>query len=127
MPRRRASAFDDLLTFASKLPWKVSVGLAAGSYLALHLVAIGSSQPAAVTNPADLGNVVIRQFIHVFGLFTQYIIPIGFLIGAAVSLIKRRRAASSKGHAPAATSTRSIGKNSSNWSEKGFGSGLLRR
>jgi Restriction endonuclease len=91
MPRRRASAFDDLLSFATRLPWKVSVGLAFGSYVALHLVALGSSQSPAATNPPDLGNVVIRGFIHVFALFTQYIIPVGFLIGAAVSFIKRRR------------------------------------
>jgi restriction system protein len=91
MPRRRASAFDDLLTIASKLPWKVGVGLAFVSYLVLHLVALGSARPATATNAADLGNVVIRGFIHVFALFTQYIIPVGFLIGAAVSYLKRRQ------------------------------------
>jgi restriction system protein len=91
MPRRRASAFDDLLTIASKLPWKVSVGLAFGAYLVLHLVAFGSAQPTSATTPADLGNVVIRGFIHVFALFTQYIIPVGFLIGAAASFLKRRQ------------------------------------
>jgi restriction system protein len=91
MPRRRTSAFDDLLSFASKLPWKVSVGLAFASYVALHLVALGSAQSPAATNPADLGNVVIRGYLHFFALFTQYIIPVGFLIGAAVSFLKRRQ------------------------------------
>jgi restriction system protein len=91
MPRRRASAFDDLLTIASKLPWKVSVGLAFAAYLVLHLVAFGSAQLPSATTPADLGNVVIRGFIHVFALFTQYIIPVGFLIGAAASFLKRRQ------------------------------------
>jgi restriction system protein len=91
MPRRRASAFDDLLTIASKLPWKVSVGLAFAAYLVLHLVALGSAQPPSATTTADLGNVVIRGFIHVFALFTQYIIPVGFLIGAAASFLKRRQ------------------------------------
>lgn len=92
MSRRRASAFDDLLTIASKLPWKVSVGLAFASYLMLHFVAVGSSQPPVATNPADLGNVVIRGYIHIFALLCQYIIPVGFLIGAAVSFLKQRQA-----------------------------------
>jgi restriction system protein len=91
MPRRRASAFDDLLTIASKLPWKVGVGLAFVSYLVLHLVVLGSAKPAADTMTANLGNVVFRGFIHVFALFTQYIVPVGFLIGAAVSYLKRRQ------------------------------------
>ena len=91
MSRRRASAFDDLLTIASRLPWKASVGLAFVSYLVLHLVALGSAQPPSATTTADLGNVVIRGFIHIFSLFTQYIIPVGFLIGAAVSFLKRRQ------------------------------------
>jgi restriction system protein len=91
MRRRRASAFDDLLTIASRLPWKASVGLAFLSYLVLHLVALGSAQPPSATTTADLGNVVIRGFIHIFSLFTQYIIPVGFLIGAAASFLKRRQ------------------------------------
>jgi restriction system protein len=91
MPRRRASAFDDLLTIASKLPWKVSVGLAFVAYIVLHLVALGSAQPPSATTTAELGNVVIRGFIHIFSLFTQYIIPVGFLIGAAASFLKRRQ------------------------------------
>jgi restriction system protein len=91
MSRRRASAFDDLLSFASRLPWKVAIGLAFASYVALHLVALGSAQPQTATNPADPGNVVIRGFIHVFAIFTQYIIPLGFFIGAAVSFLKRRQ------------------------------------
>jgi restriction system protein len=91
MPRRRASAFDDLLSFASRLPWNVSVGLAFVSYVALHLVALGSAQPVTATNPADLGNAVFRGLIHVLALFSQYIIPAGFLIGAAVVFFKRRQ------------------------------------
>jgi restriction system protein len=91
MPRRRDSTFDDLLSFASKLPWKVSVALALVSFIALHLVALGSVPSSVASNPAGLGNVVIRGFIHVFAIFTQYIIPVGFLIGAAASFLKRRR------------------------------------
>jgi restriction system protein len=34
---------------------------------------------------------VIRGFIHVFALFAQFIFPIGFLIGATASFLKRRR------------------------------------
>ena len=55
-------------------------GLCSASYLVLHIVAVGSAQAPAATNTADLGNVVIRGFIHIFSLLTQYIIPVGFLI-----------------------------------------------
>ena len=88
---RRPSAFTDLLDIASKLPWKVSLALAAISLLALHLLAAAFAAPPAITNVAQLGGVVIHQAIHVGAFFLQFVVPPAFLIGAAVSYFKRSR------------------------------------
>jgi restriction system protein len=89
MPRLRTSAFDDLLTLASRLPWKVSMGLAAISFIVLHIIASNFGRAVTATSTADLGGVVIRQYIHVFAMLLQFILPVGFLVGAVVSLVKR--------------------------------------
>ena len=89
--RRQSSAFTDLLEIASKLPWKVSLGLAATSLLALHLLAIGFAAPPVVTNPSGLGGAVIHQMIHALAFFSQFVVPPAFLIGATVSYVKRSR------------------------------------
>ncbi len=91
MARSRQSAFDDLLEIASKLPWKVSLGLAAFSLLALHVLAAAFAAPPAVTTVADMGGVVIHQGVHVGALFLQFVVPPAFLIGAAVSYFKQSR------------------------------------
>jgi restriction system protein len=90
---RRPSAFTDLLDIASKLPWKVSLALAAISLLGLHLLAAAFAAPPAITNVAQLGGVVIHQAIHVGAFFLQFVVPPAFLIGAAVSYFKRSRSA----------------------------------
>lgn len=90
MPRSRHSAFDDLLTIASKLPWQVSLGLAAISLLVLHLAAIAFAAPTGTT-VADLGGVVIHQGVHVGAFLLQFVVPPAFLIGATASYLKRSR------------------------------------
>jgi hypothetical protein len=91
MARSRQSAFDDLLEIASKLPWQVSLGLAAISLLALHLLAVTFAATPTVTTVADMGGVVIHQGIHVGAFFLQFVVPPAFLIGATVSYLKRSR------------------------------------
>lgn len=91
MARSRQSLLTDVLEIASKLPWKVSLGIAAISLLVLHLVANAFALPPAVTNPSDLGGVVIHQAIHMGAFFAQFVVPPAFLIGAAVSYFKRSR------------------------------------
>lgn len=77
------------MAIASKLPWKISLGLAAVSLLALHLTAIAFAAAPAATNPADLGGVVIHQMIHALAFFSQFVVPPAFLIGATVSYFKQ--------------------------------------
>ena len=94
MARRRPSAFEDLLTLASKLPWKISLALAVASFIALHLVAGAFSQQIPAASTADLGGVVIRQYIRTFAMILQYIIPAALVVGGMVSLVTRSRSIS---------------------------------
>jgi restriction system protein len=86
---RQSSAFNDLLDIASKLPWKVSLGVAAISLLGLHLLAAAVVPTPTVTTLADLRGVVIHQGIHVIAFLLQFVVPPAFLIGATVSYFKR--------------------------------------
>jgi len=86
---RNSGALTDLLAIAAKLPWKVSLGLAAISLLVLHLLAASFAAPPTVTAVADLGNVVIHQSIHIGAFLLQFVVPPAFLIGATASYFKR--------------------------------------
>jgi restriction system protein len=91
MARSRHSAFDDLLTIASRLPWQVSLGLAAISLLALHEIAAAFAATPTATTVADMGGAVVHQMIHTIAFFLQFVVPPGFLIGATVSYFTRSR------------------------------------
>lgn len=95
MARKKTSAFEDIIDIAAHLPWKVGVILALVAYLVLHYLATRAPLP---TNPAELkslgktmGESVGHSLTTTFAMFLQYIIPIGLLIGALVSFIKRKR------------------------------------
>jgi restriction system protein len=91
---RKQGGFSDLLEFSATLPWKVSCGIAAVSFLAFHFVTGATSSPPTAATLGDLGSVVDHQFLHVFAYILQFIVPAGFLIGATVSFLKgaQRRA-----------------------------------
>jgi restriction system protein len=89
--RRKSSAFEDLIEIAAALPWWLSLSLAAVSYGVLHHYA-GIPLPA-VTDPKQFGSMITSQVIKTFITFGQYLVPLAFGIGAAVSLIKRKKRA----------------------------------
>jgi restriction system protein len=89
--RRKSSAFEDLIEIAAALPWWLSLSLAAVSYGVLHHYA-GIPLPA-VTDPKQFGSMITSQMIKTFVTFGQYLVPLAFGIGAAVSLIKRKKRA----------------------------------
>ena len=91
---RRQGVLDDLMHIGVKLPWRAAVLLAAGSFLVLHLIAVGTSAPAATTTLAGLGTAVGHQLIHTIALFLQYILPVGLLIGATIGYFKQSQAKS---------------------------------
>jgi restriction system protein len=86
---RQSVTFTDLLEVASRLPWKVSLGVAGISLLALHLLAAAFAPTPTAITVADMGGVVIHQAIHMGAFFLQFVVPPAFLIGAAVSYFKR--------------------------------------
>ena len=88
---RQSVTFTDLLEIASRLPWKVSLGLATISLLSLHLLAAAFAPTPTVSTVADMGGVVIHQAIHMGAFFLQFVVPPAFLIGATVSYLKRSR------------------------------------
>lgn len=87
--RNNQGVADDLIGITARMPWWVGVALAVVSYLVLHTFA---QRPLPVVQPGvatDLMFAVIWQGLATGG---QYLLPFIFLIGAAVSAIRRRQA-----------------------------------
>ena len=89
---RRKGGLTDLLDLASRLPWKVSAGLAPLSFVILHLIANAFAHAAPTANLGDMGPVVIRSYVYVFATFFQYVLPLALLVGSAVAFARRHRA-----------------------------------
>ena len=92
--RSKQNPAEGLMDLAARVPWWVGVILAVISYLALHAYAVLPGGP-----PAGLMSAVTGR-----GLATgaQYLLPLFFLLGAAVSAFRRRGA----GHGPTAAASR---------------------
>jgi restriction system protein len=88
---RRKGELTLLMEVASKWPWKVSAALVPISFIVLHLMATALDHTAAPANLGDFGPVVIRQGIHAFAAFLQYILPVIFLATAVMSFVRRSR------------------------------------
>jgi restriction system protein len=88
---RRKGELTLLMEVASKWPWKVPATLVPLSYVACHLVAEVFASVTVPVGPGGLGQVVIRQGIHAFATFFQYILPVIFFAAAVVSFIRRSR------------------------------------
>jgi restriction system protein len=91
MRRGRDSGFGALLAVASKMPWKVGVGLAVIAFIVLHVVAEHLNLISKPTDLKDFGAWVFLQYVHVFAAILQFVIPAGLLIGAFASFIKQAR------------------------------------
>ena len=90
---RRQGAFTDLLDLSSKLPWQADVALAVASALGFHIAATAFSVLPKVTTTVDLGSNIVQQGIHTLAYFLQFIVPVAFIIGATVSVLKRSHSA----------------------------------
>lgn len=95
MVRRKSSVFDDLVDITARLSWKTGAVLAVLSYLGFHFLATlppPSFAPATLKEFSNgVGTAVALQFLIAVSIFLQYVVPAAFLIGAGVSIIKRRR------------------------------------
>ena len=91
MPRyHRKGNVDAMLELASRLPWWVGLILAVVSYFALHLLA--GIKVAAPSEPGNLSSAVTGSMIRTLASIGQYILPLLFVIGAAVSALKAQQA-----------------------------------
>ncbi len=91
---KRQGFLDDLMTFGSKLPWRVAVLSAGCIFIGLDIVVVQTSSPATGTTLASLGTLALRQWAHLAAMFLQYLVPAGLLIGAVLGFIKQSKAKS---------------------------------
>lgn len=87
MPRRKQSTVADLIEIISKLPWWVGVVLAIVTYVWLHSIA--SNEVIAVAQPGKMADLVGQTLFKSLASVGQYILPIVFTIGAAMSAYGR--------------------------------------
>lgn len=95
MARKRESPFDALIAVAAALPWQAAAGLAMVSYFAFHHFAGLPPIPIALGSagqlPLKIGDSMTRQMVIAACTFLQYLVPAGFVIGALMSVMRRRR------------------------------------
>ncbi len=82
---------SDLMNLGLRLPWHAGIARAVVCFLGFHWAAAVSEPITAVKSIDAMGPFVVRQFIHVFAGFLQYIVPVGLLIGACGSFLKKSR------------------------------------
>ncbi|MBD9655704.1 restriction endonuclease [Pseudomonas sp. PDM12] len=90
--RRKTSAFDDLISIASRLPWWLSFLLALLSWYWLHTYA--TSPPPRLSDASQFSNHLTSAAFRGWATAFQYIIPTACVFGAIASIfgrIRRRR------------------------------------
>jgi len=81
---KREGLLDVLIAIATKLPWWLSLVLAAASYAGLHYIAVADT-PTPTTMKA-IGEIVIRAGTKTVASIFQYVLPIAFIVGAVLSV-----------------------------------------
>ena len=87
--RKNDSPLEVLLDFAANVSWKVSIPLAVISYIGFHYVA-----GLPLIAPKDLNALsdsIYRTFFVSFAKALQYVLPLVFIAGAGVSILKSKR------------------------------------
>jgi len=98
--RKRTGFLEDLFDIAALLPWWLDVVIATLIFIGLHQYA---ATPAPVTTDiAHVGGMVVTQMLKTLASIGQWLIPLAFLIGAAVSAWKRHQRKQLLAHAGAA-------------------------
>ncbi|PAU60592.1 hypothetical protein [Pseudomonas indica] len=70
---RKTTPTEDLSPIASRLPWWLSVLIAAGIWFIFHSIAI--SQPAPISNPHEFSSLVTGQVFRTFAQLGQFLLP----------------------------------------------------
>jgi restriction system protein len=87
LARRKQNSVEDVIEITNKLPWWVGVVLAVAAYVWLHSVAV--SDVTAVVQPRKMADFVGQSLFKTLASVGQYLLPIAFLVGAAMSAIGR--------------------------------------
>jgi restriction system protein len=82
---------DDLIYIASRVNWRVGVGLALVSAVILHLVASTPASPVHATKIEDIKFAALRSTWWTFAAIGQFIVPLIFGIGALASYLAQSR------------------------------------
>ena len=90
--KRKTSPLEDMLDLVSLLPWWVGVAVAAIGYLLLHRLA----RPAAVASvqPDQIPGLMAQTMINGIAYAGQYIVPFVGLVGAVMSIFRRKQRSS---------------------------------
>ena len=89
MARRKKSSFaEDFIDLVAMLPWYVGILVAVIAYFGFHSVAAAPVQVA--TKPGEMTGVMFGAVWRGLATFAQYAIPSLCLIGAGVSVWRRR-------------------------------------
>lgn len=95
MARKKQSPLEDLIDIAAHLPWKAGLVLVLIAYLGFHYAASLPMMPIVTTDmksySQSIGHSVGRQLLITVSSIFQYLVPLAFLIGSAVSFIRSRR------------------------------------
>lgn len=95
MARKKQSPIEDLIDIAAHLPWKAGLVLALIAYLGFHYAASLPMMQIATTDmkaySQSIGHSVGRQLLITVSSIFQYVVPLAFLIGSAVSFFRSRR------------------------------------
>ncbi len=81
--RKKSSALDDWIELISTMPWWVGIALAPLLYIVLHGVSMRIASEM-LTKPH-----VTDGIFYALALAGQYLLPLGCLLGAAVSALRR--------------------------------------
>jgi restriction system protein len=86
---KNSSVFEDLFGLAAALPWWVGVVAAIVAYVVLHRYAVAETFTKPVAG--QLSQMVVAQIGKTLSMYLQYILPLIFLGGSAVSYLGRKK------------------------------------
>lgn len=89
MARKKQSPFEDLIEFASLLPWWAGLILAVISFIVLSQIA--NTETQTMDGVSQIGQYASQQLYIVFAKIGQIFLPFAFTVGAIISAIKQRK------------------------------------